>query len=225
MAQTEKRLTGEDSQLDLASLARVTTGTIAIGKFYRVVAKGGTSGFPGSLPVGRWGYATAVITLGTGDIADVSTNAVFIDGVSWKSSVSKSEIDTTTLSDETKSSRAGKPTITGSIEGRRIINDVAAADQIARNMIQSQFLPVVTQAGTGATPTFTLLDGTDDTVLWFFGYTNKTSIVGEVEEVLIMPVRMTGYELGAEVDGAQAVSISFGVDGKEKPQIFQRVIV
>jgi hypothetical protein len=223
MAQTEKRLIGEDAELylDEALVNKIAAGVTIVGNFYQVVAKGGSTALPAGLDVGDWFVAESIITLATGDIVDEAAPTNFIDVTGYSVEMSKAEIDVTTLSDVIKSYRAGKTDMTGSFDGISTINALAATDQVARNAVYARFINTITQDGT----TIVSSGGGVDTLAYFFGYLNKTAVTGEVEEVLVLPVRLTSMTLASvSVDGAQTFSGNFRIDGSKKPCLLQREV-
>lgn len=218
----EKRLSGEDSQFFTAALQAVIEGpeTELDEGFYRILAKGTTSELPVALDVGDWFYSDGTQDLANGDDVLPVNEVLLAEVTSWDTDFTRSEIDTTTLIDRQKSYRSGKPELSGSFDGIHFVG--GSSEQVTqRNRLVAQFIDVITHSSTGV---IEKIEATDE-LLWFFGYTNKTTEPGEVQEVAILPIRLTNFSpVGAQMDQAQTITATFRVDGRERPQLYQYTV-
>lgn len=234
-----KKLIGEDAELYSATLGTAEDGddvkdfdTLVGGGvgsgagWWRIVVKlSAASGFPLALAAGDWFYDDgATVIMATGESAQQATLTELCEISAYTVSATKAEIDVTTLCDIIKASRAGKAEMTGSFEGVRIVGGTAA--QIAaRNAIISQLVTVIEDDGLATIATSWTKTEPSDTLLWFFAYLHATATVTDVENLLILPIRLTSFEeAGVTIDDKQIFNGAFKVDGSEHPQEYQRVI-
>lgn len=233
-----KKLTGEDAEFyeivlgseligdGIDDLDDLVGGGVGSGTgFYRITAKAAVSTLPAALEVDDWFYDSGSnIIPAIGDKVKFATMTAVCEIMTYSVESSKSEIDVTTLCDVIKDYRSGKTEITGTFEGVRLTGGTTAAIA-ARNRILSQFMDIIEDDGTGVAATGWTKTSVNETMLWFFCYLDQETTVGNIEDILILPITLTAFgPAGVSSDSPQTFNGGFRVQGGEKPQEYIRVV-
>lgn len=188
----------------------VTTGPIAAGTFYQIIAKGETSGFAAGAAVNHVYYTNAGITLGTGDQAYVFTITAPNSIQGMTRSGSRSEADVTAQNDANKtyiSSRFSEES--GEISGVFDINDAVNKTIIERFIGTTDITDAdaITETNPSAQPIYMIFSRNDLTEL----------AAGEDWVVEWMPMSITGYSFDKPFEGGQPFNFNYRLLGNEFP--------
>jgi hypothetical protein len=225
----EKRLCGEDAEFFHLSLSATLTGdgasTLnvlsggAVGGYYRITAIAAASTFPAALlTVGYIFWDDGTLVPAVGDNCNLLTPVQDCSISGWSVSMSKGEIDVTTLCDLVTAFRAGKTDMSGSLTGIFTSGFTGTALTMHKPLM-SQFITSITDPG-GLHAVLT----PSDTALWLGLYVDQGAVATDLEEVLFLPVRLTGHDIDASLNAAIGETINFRVDGSLTPVYYSHTM-
>ena len=171
---------------------------------YIVKVIGGSSALPSGVEVGK-----AFVADGTEDITSSGDEVILLtesdkcDVTQWAFDQTKPEIDVSTLCDETNKYLAGRPDLSGTLEG---IYKIGVTDE--DDGILNSFVDIVRQAGPGGAVT---IDQAGDGQLVLLLYKQKDTTAGETEQVYVAPVTITSYSDTVSGQDAQAFTSAFRI--------------
>lgn len=196
-----EKLIGYFGKLAQAATSTVTTGTLTESAKYIVKVIGGSSTLPAGVEVGK-----AFIADGTEDITSSGDEVILLtesdkcDVSQWSIDLSKPEIDVSTLCSEVNEYLAGRPDLSGTLEGMYKIGSTDVADGVLNS-----FVDIVSQAGEGGA--VTVNDQSDGNLVLLL-YKQKDTTAGETLQLYIAPVVITTYS--DSISGADAQGFSAG---------------
>lgn len=199
-----QELVGFYGKLAQAATSDVSTGTLEADVKYVVKTIGGSSALPAGVEVGK-----SFVSDGTEDITASGDVVVKLletdkcDVTSWAFDLSKPEIDVSTLCDEVNKYLAGRPDLSGTLEGIYKIGTTDVDDGILNS-----FIDIVRQAGPGGAVT---VDQSGDGQLVLLLYKQKDTTAGETEQVYVAPVTITSYSDTVSGQDAQAFTTAFRI--------------
>jgi len=205
MARDSGPLIGFYGKLAQAATTEITTGTLTADTKYIVKTIGtGPSTIPAGVEVGKSFVAdgTEDIT-SSGDVVVELLESDKCDVSSWSIDLSKAEIDTTTLCDEVNKYLAGRPDLSGTLEGIYKLNITGADDGVL-----NAFTDIVRQAGPGGAVT---VDQSTDGELVLLLYKQKRTDSGDIEQCYVAPVTILTYNDTISGQDAQAFTTSFRI--------------
>ena len=183
--------------------AEVITGTLDAA-WYTVVTIGATTTLPTGVEVGYVFEAAGTEDITTsGDVVKELTFTDLCDIQKWGIDFSKSEIDVSTLCDDQNKYLAGRPDVTGSVEG---VYTIGTTD--LNGGFVNGFVDIVRQADAGGAVTIDKLD--DDPIVAIL-YKQKDGTSGETEQFYIAPATITSFSDSVSGSEAQAFSSSFRI--------------
>jgi hypothetical protein len=132
--------------------------------------------------------------------------------------MSKGEIDVTTLCDVVTAFRAGKTDMSGSLTGI-FTTGFTGTTLTMHAPLMSQFITSVTDPGG-----LHAVTRPSDTTLWLGLYLDQEAVTGNLEEILFLPVRLTGHDIDASLNAAIGETINFRVDGSQVPVYYSHTV-
>lgn len=201
-----EELVGFYGKLAQAATSEISTGTLTANTKYIVKTIGsGPSTIPSGVEVGKAFVAdgTEDIT-SSGDVVIELTETDKCDITQWAFDLTKPEIDVSTLCDEVSKYLAGRPDLSGTLEG---IYKIGVTD--ADDGILNSFVDIARQAtGPGGT---VVVDQAGDGQLILLLYKQKDTTSGETEQVYVAPVTITSYSDTVSGQDAQAFTSAFRI--------------
>ena len=205
-----QKFTGDDGFLQTAEFGAEIAGDGATPLptgTYLIISVAAVSGFPAPADGGDAAAAGDVIVVGAGVgiIPEVDDDVVTLtlsdkcDVSSWTMEFSKDEIEVTTLCDAIKKYRAGKPDMSGTING---IFTAGISDDPDGDL--RQFIDVVKQDGGDSYDKFTQ----EASIGLGFFYVNNNTAIADIMFV-VAPYELYGYSLGGEIGSPQSFSSGF----------------
>jgi len=205
-----QKLTGDDGYLQNATFGTEIPGDgvtpLPVGT-YLITKVAAVSAFPAPAYGGDAAAAGDIIVVeGTNSITPATDDDVVTlvledkcDVSDWTMEYSKEEIEVTTLCDLVKKYRAGKPDMTGTINGIFLTGTTDDEDGLLR-----QFIRIVKQDGDNSFDSF----AQQESILLAFLYVNnKTSIADKMW--VAAPIQLYGESVGGEIGSAQTFSSPF----------------
>jgi hypothetical protein len=205
-----KRLAGQKNYLYFGTRsAAITTGALAVGKWYKVLAKGASSVLPATAIAGDVFRALTAATLASGDsVCRIDLEkAAFVTNV--PGGKSKEKFENTVQTDDDKSYVEGdKSEKTGTINGYFFVGtDQAKA-------ILSRFYRIAAYSGTAIT-----FSSPQTGVIDFFLSRNETTETGDTEVWEYMPSIIDSITVDKPMEGNQTLDFSYTGIGSERPSM------
>jgi hypothetical protein len=187
----------------------MTTGSLTVKTWYKIMAKGATSALPATSVVGDVFRAPAATALGTGDSVRPITleKAAFVTNV--PGGKSKEKFENTVQTDDDKSYVEGdKSEKTGTINGYFFVG----TDQVQK--ILSRFYRIATY-----TASVTTFSSPQIGVIDFFLSRNETTEAGDTEVWEYMPSLIDSITVDKPMEGNQTLDFSYTGIGSERPSL------
>lgn len=202
------RLIGADASLYKATFGTTqTTGATTAKGLYKIVTISGATVFGNAnFKVGDIVPVASGVTFTASNSAQLATFTPVLDCNGFSFSITKDEVEITTLTDEVKKYRVGKADMSGEITGINSITDFRTAGGFI-----NRFLRTV-----DTTSTYTnTLNALVNTPLYIKAYLNDSTASGEYQAYLLGQVNIGSFNLGAAIADAQSYTASIRFVGND----------
>jgi hypothetical protein len=172
--------------------------------------------FASGLAVGDLFWNNGTLVPEIGDKAKLLTETEMSDVEGFSLSISRSEVDVTTLSDTVKRYRGGKIDMSGTVSG---ITEIGVTD--SAGWVLNNFIRKISQAAAGTVTVSEI----DDSPIYLKGVLQKDTSAGENEVFVWARVTLLGTEIKAEGEDKQSWSGNFRIyPGDPDPTLYIRAV-
>lgn len=208
MSKTSQANDGRESMAWIVESMEKASGSIPAGSFGVVTKKAASQSKFESYELNEPFYTPVEITPAAGDEAVVFKLAFMGFATSKDISKSKETVDTTMDYDEaTNKVTNGQVTVSGSINGMLVTEQVKGASATAANLIKSRFGTLVEVDKTG---NVSRLDGaTTEKDMILVAWDVRNAKENDIVAITVAPVLFTSYAVNAAYNSSETMNVSF----------------